>query len=301
MVRWVVYRVFIVVNSCVFIQIVVASIVHWVIKVEQVRIHALVSPLRVTSLASRVLEPTLIMLFILFFITPLIITKLFEVLSRFSFRALILLYVLSFTMLLFLSVFLLLLLLLLLLFQFLPLFPSKIFFLLLFLLILLLLARLLPCFSLSLLRSLSALLGFFLLILFFKFSLSAARMLESFITTWLFLLFFLLISFPSVASRMLEFVIIFMGFKFKQTLLLIPLLPIKHFLFFLLCAISSPFFPLIFLQLLFPLILLLLFSGLFVGFPLLELIVGLKVGFRLFLLHPSHIFQTSFVQLFIIL
>lgn len=45
MVRWVVYRVFIVVNSCVLIEIIVASIAHWVVKVKQVGIHALVSPL----------------------------------------------------------------------------------------------------------------------------------------------------------------------------------------------------------------------------------------------------------------
>ena len=45
MVRWVVYRVFIVINTGVLIEIIVASIAHWVVIVEQVRIHALVSPL----------------------------------------------------------------------------------------------------------------------------------------------------------------------------------------------------------------------------------------------------------------
>ena len=45
MVRWVVYRVFIVVNAGVLIEIIVASIAHRIVIVEQVRIHALVSPL----------------------------------------------------------------------------------------------------------------------------------------------------------------------------------------------------------------------------------------------------------------
>ena len=45
MMSWVVNRVFIVVNAGVLIEIIVASIVHWVIKVEQVRIKVLVSPL----------------------------------------------------------------------------------------------------------------------------------------------------------------------------------------------------------------------------------------------------------------
>ena len=97
----------------------------------------------------------------------------------------------------------------------------------------------------------------------------------------------------------LEFVKVFIGLE--QSLLLILLLPIEHFLLFLLSAISLPLFPLISLQLFLSLILLLLFLGFLVSFPLLELIVGLEVGLRLFLLHPPHILQTSLVLLFIVL
>lgn len=111
-----------------------------------------------------------------------------------------------------------------------------------------------------------------------------------------------MLSAPSEASRMLEFVKILIWVK--QSLLLILLLLIETFLFFLLRAVSvvtTPTLPLISLHLLLPLILVLPFLRFLVHFPSFELIVGLEVGFGVFFPHPPLIFQTSLVLFFIIL
>ena len=102
MVSWVVYRVFIMVNSGVLIQIIVVCVAHWVVEVEQVvmmvilQVSMLVMPLGVTPFTSRILKAMLKVLLVSVFITFLIIPILLVVFSGFCFWAFVLPFILSF-------------------------------------------------------------------------------------------------------------------------------------------------------------------------------------------------------------